>query len=147
MRVGFPTAADPDLETTVSQHFGRAPTYTVVDLEAGTLESVENDGHQFGGSRHPPEIVADLGVDVVVAGDIGRGAVTRFEQRGIEVFRGASGTIEECLDQWEADELEAVGPDDVHGHGGGGHGHDHQHGHDHEHDHHHQQGHEHQHDR
>lgn len=128
MRIGLPTGEEPDLESPVAQHFGRAPRYIAVDLDSREFESAPNQGHHFGGDRHPPETLADLGVDVVLAGDIGRGAVTRFEQRGIEVYRGATGTVSESIQQWEAGDLEQVGPEDVHGHGHGDEDH-----HDHEH--------------
>lgn len=148
MRVAIPTEDERGLDSTVDQHFGRAPVYTILDTESDAVETVENDSHHFGGSGHPPEIVADAGVEVVLAGDIGRGAVSRFEDRGIPVFRGATGTVAEAIEDWEAAALEQVGPDDVHGHGHehGDHTHDHDHSHDpgdHAHDHSHDDAHEH----
>lgn len=142
MRVAIPSEDERGVDSPVDQHFGRAPVYTIVDTDTDAVETVENDSHHFGGSGHPPEIVADAGAEVVVAGGIGRGAVTRFEDRGIPVYRGATGTVAEAIEDWEADALEQVGPEDVHGHGHdhGDHAHDHNHdhgdqAHDHGHDH------------
>jgi predicted Fe-Mo cluster-binding NifX family protein len=132
MKIGVPTAGDGGLDAAIADHFGRAPVFTIVDTASEAIETVENRGHHQGGSSPPPVTLAEAGAEAVLAGQIGRGAVTRFEDRGIEVYRGASGSVQEAIDAWEAGELERVGPEDVHGHGGG-HGHDH--GDDHDHDH------------
>lgn len=139
MKVGLPTAEQDGLDAAVAAHFGRARLFTIVDTETGTVETVENRGHHHEGSTPPPRTLAEAGAEVVLAGDIGRGAVTRFEDRGIEVYRGCSGTVRESIDEWEAGALERVGPEDVHGHGGAHHhdddGHSHDHAPEHSHDH------------
>lgn len=35
MKVGIPTMGDSGLDESVSQHFGRASTFTIVDTKAG----------------------------------------------------------------------------------------------------------------
>lgn len=128
MKIGVPTVGDGGVDAAIADHFGRAPVFTVVDTGSDAIETVENRGHHQGGSSPPPVTLAAAGAEVVLAGQIGRGAVTRFEDRGIEVYRGASGTVRDAIAAWEAGDLERVGPGDVHGHGHGEHGHDHDHG-------------------
>lgn len=138
MRVCVPSLDDGQFDADVSPHFGRAPNYTVYDTDVGTLEVHGNDGSHHGGNRSPPEIIASTGVDALVCGNLGRKAVERFEAMDIDVYRGASGTVEDAVDQLQAGELEAAVLDgeNCSGHGDGhGHDHDHDHGHGHDHGH------------
>ncbi|MFW6265662.1 MAG: NifB/NifX family molybdenum-iron cluster-binding protein [Halanaeroarchaeum sp.] len=134
MYVCIPSLGDGGLEADVSAHFGRAPTFTVYDTDAETAHVVDNRGEHHGGHRSPPDAIADTGADVLVCGNLGRKAVDRFDDHGIDVYRGAEGTVAEALERWEAGDLDEAQPGDDcghdHGHGGG-HGHGHGEGHDH----------------
>ena len=44
MKVCLPTMGLDGLNDMVAQHFGRAPTYTVVDIEANKIEIIANTG-------------------------------------------------------------------------------------------------------
>ncbi|MFT4889323.1 MAG: putative Fe-Mo cluster-binding NifX family protein [Halobacteriales archaeon] len=137
MKLCIPSTADGGLDATVSPHFGRAATYTVYDTEAGSTEVIDNDGKHHGGGRSPPEIIAETGADVVLCGNLGRKAVSRFEDLGIDAFCDASGTVRDAIEAWEADALASASAANACGGGhGDGDGHDHGHGHDHDHDHH-----------
>ncbi|APE96170.1 NifB/NifX family molybdenum-iron cluster-binding protein [Halodesulfurarchaeum formicicum] len=141
MRVALPSTNRDERSAPVATHFGRTAVFTVINTETDEIELLEHEGGHGHDSSPPPVTIANANVDVVIAGDIGRGAVSRLQDAGIEVFRGADGTVDEALTQWEAGELEAVDPGDVHGHDHGDHDHDHgdhEHGHghgDHEHGH------------
>jgi len=136
---------DGGLEARTSAHFGRAPNFSFYDPEEGTIDVVSNDGQHHGGSRSPPNIIAENGATVLVCENLGRKAVDRFQSLGVDVYCGSVSTVREAIEKWEADELEEAVPggeycghDHGEGHGhdhhGNGHGHDH-HDHDHSHDH------------
>jgi len=112
----------------VSEHFGRAPTFTVYGTDAEESWVVSNQGEHHGGSASPPNLIADTGADVLVCGNLGRKAVDRFDDLDITVYRGAEGTVETAIQRWQADEFDEAQP-------GEGCGHDHGHG-DHDHDNH-----------
>jgi len=133
MRVCVPTLDDGQFDADVSDHFGRAPNFTVYDTEVGTLEVHENDGKHHGGKESPPEIIASTGADVLVCGNLGQKAVERFDVMDIDVYRGASGTVEDAVEQFQADELDEAlpGGDNCSGDHDHNHGHDHGHEHDH----------------
>lgn len=143
MRICVPSLGDGGLDAQASEHFGRAPTFTVYDTETETADIVTNDSHHHGGQGSPPEIVAESGADVLVCGNLGGNAAEKFDAMGIDVFSGAEGTVREAVDQFEGGDLTERGPDgdcghDDHGHGNGhghncgeGHGHDCGEGHDH----------------
>ncbi|WP_181685201.1 NifB/NifX family molybdenum-iron cluster-binding protein [Halorhabdus salina] len=149
MLVCIPSLDDGSLDAPVSQHFGRAPGYTIYDTEADAAEAIDNDSDHNGGRRSPPQFIAQTGADVLLTGNLGRKAIERFDQMDIDVYCGAEGTVREAIDQFDAGALDEATPasgcsghdhDDGHGHGhgdghDGGHGHSHDHGEGHGHDH------------
>jgi predicted Fe-Mo cluster-binding NifX family protein len=146
MLVALPTSAEGTKAASISSHFGRTDGFTLFDTDSGETEFLEHSGGRGRNASPPPVTIIEADADVVIAGDIGRGAVSRLQEAGISVYRGADGTVADALDQWREDALEEVEPADVHGHDhsdedGHEHGHDHgdehghEHGHDHDHDH------------
>jgi predicted Fe-Mo cluster-binding NifX family protein len=136
MKVCVPSLDDGGLDDQMSSHFGRAPNYTLYDTTDGTVEVIANDGQHHGGRRAPPQIIAETGADALVCGNLGQKAVQRFDAMDVDVYCGADGTVEDAIEQLEADELEAALPGgdhcSGHDHGDGhGHGHDHEHSHSH----------------
>lgn len=92
MRIAIATEADR-----VAAHFGRCPSYTLVDLEDGTAANrteVANPGHAPGVI---PAFLHDHGVKVIIAGGMGQRAQGLFQQMGIDQIIGVTGTIDEVL--------------------------------------------------
>lgn len=135
MRICVPSMGDGGLDAQASEHFGRAPAFTVYDTETETVDVVSNDSHHHGGQGSPPEIVAESGADVLVCGNLGGNAAEKFNAMGIDVYAGAEGTVEEAIERFERGDLTERGPDEDCGHEDHEHGHDHDHGHHHDHDH------------
>ncbi len=126
MKLCIPSTGDGGLDAGVSAHFGRAPTFTMYDTESESVKVVENGGTHRGGSESPPVLVAREGADVLVCGNLGRKAVDRFQENGIEVYSNATGTVREAIRAWDAGRLtDATEVDDPCGHD------DHEHGHAH----------------
>ena len=92
MRIAISTDGD-----SVSPHFGRCPSFTIVDIENGNIvkkETIDNPGH------HPgflPQFLHEKGVSYIIAGGMGQRAVQLFEQQEIEVIVGISGRIEDVV--------------------------------------------------
>jgi predicted Fe-Mo cluster-binding NifX family protein len=90
----------------VSGHFGRCPSFTIVEIEENEIKSKEvisNPGH------HPgfiPEFLHERGVDCIITGGMGRNAAGFFKQYGIDTVVGISGTIEETLKKLKNGTLE-----------------------------------------
>ena len=90
----------------VSAHFGRCPSFTIVDIENGRVtnkEEIVNPGH------HPgflPQFLHDKGVSCIVAGGMGQRAVQLFAEQGIERVVGISGTINDVVDKIAGGKLE-----------------------------------------
>lgn len=138
MLVALPTSAAGGTGASISMHFGRTEGFTLFDTDTDETEFVAHTGGHGPTGSPPPVTVSEAGADVVIAGNIGRGAVSRLQEAGITVYQGAEGTVEEALAQWRDGALAEVDPSDVHGHGndhdhGQGHNHGHGDGHDHSH--------------
>jgi predicted Fe-Mo cluster-binding NifX family protein len=92
--------------TQVAFHFGRCPEYTILDIEDGKVtkrETIQTPGHQ---PNFLPGHLADMGVNTVITGGMGRRAQPLFAQHNIEVVLGAAGRpIEEVIDEVLSGEL------------------------------------------
>ncbi|MFW6003235.1 MAG: NifB/NifX family molybdenum-iron cluster-binding protein [Halanaeroarchaeum sp.] len=139
MRACVPTNDETGLDAEKSDHFGRAPFYTIVDTETGEIEIVPNESDHRGGSKLPPTFVADLDVDVVLVDNVGERGMKLFDEHGIDVYQSPDSTVDAVIDGFQAGTLDQLTLADAHSHS---HDHDHEHDHDHDHSH----GHEHEHD-
>ncbi len=98
----------------VSAHFGRCHSYTIVEIKAGeTLrrEEIPNPGHQPG---FLPEYLSEKGVNCIIAGGMGPRAQGLFALKNIETIIGVQGAIDEVIQKFLRQELEAG--DDLCGH-------------------------------
>jgi predicted Fe-Mo cluster-binding NifX family protein len=89
----------------VSGHFGRCPSFTIVEIEQNEIKSkqiTDNPGHRPG---FIPEFLHKKGVDCIVAGGMGRKAEGFFKDYGIEIVVGITGTIEETLEKLKSGAL------------------------------------------
>jgi len=98
----------------VSAHFGRCQSYTIVEIKEGQVlsrEEIPNPGHQPG---FLPEYLSEKGVDCIIAGGMGPRAQGLFAQKNIETIIGVQGPIDEIIEKFIKQELEAG--DDLCGH-------------------------------
>jgi predicted Fe-Mo cluster-binding NifX family protein len=90
----------------VSAHFGRCPSFTIVDIEQGKTTNktvVDNPGHQPGAV---PQFLHQKSVECIVCGGMGRRAADFFAQHGIQTIIGVTGTIDDVIGKLEKGALE-----------------------------------------
>ncbi|MFA5437084.1 MAG: NifB/NifX family molybdenum-iron cluster-binding protein [Candidatus Omnitrophota bacterium] len=83
----------------VSAHFGRCPSFTLVDIENGKVvkrTEVPNPGHQPGAI---PQFLHQKGANFIIAGGMGMRATSFFEEFGIQVIVGVSGKLDDVIEQ------------------------------------------------
>lgn len=97
MKICVPTMGNKGLEENIGEHFGRVPTYTIVDVENNKVKVVQNTSEHMGGVGYPPEIMTKEGVTILVCRGLGRRAITMFNETGIKVYIGASGTVKDAV--------------------------------------------------
>jgi len=94
----------------VSAHFGRCPSYTIVEIENGQIlkrEEIPNPGHQPG---FLPQYLSKMHVNCIIAGGMGPRAQSLFAQKNIETIIGVQGPIDEVIEKLINQELE-IGED------------------------------------
>ncbi len=106
MKVCVPTMGRGGMNDTVSPHFGRAPTFTIVDIETKEVEVLPNTSEHMGGVKLAPEIVAEADAQIMLCSGLGSRAVQMFRQFGIEVFVGAGGIVKDMISNWESGMLQ-----------------------------------------
>ena len=106
LKICVPTLGWNGLDDYVCEHFGRAPTFTIIDLTTNEVKVIPNTSEHMGGSRLPPELMLEYGVDVMICSSLGPRAIRMFEQFGIEVYVGASGKVREAVQAWQAGKLQ-----------------------------------------
>jgi len=93
----------------VTEHFGHCEGFTIFeakDKQITNKEFVPNPGHRPG---FLPVFLHDKGVDVIISGGMGSGAVDIFNEKGIEVVTGASGNAEAAANSYLQGKLKSTG--------------------------------------
>jgi len=85
----------------VSPHFGRCPSFTLVDIEKGKTAKrieVKNPGHSPG---YIPQFLHEKGVKQIVCGGMGARAQGFFEELRMDMIMGVEGSIDEVIEKLE----------------------------------------------
>jgi len=106
MKICIPTIGKAGLEDIVGEHFGRVPTYTIIDLDTNGIKVVPNSSYHMDGKGDPPEIMAREKVNIMICQGLGRRAINMFEGFGISVYIGASGTVKDAIYKFKQGKLQ-----------------------------------------
>lgn len=100
--------AVPTREGVVDEHFGHCDHYTIYEIEGDSLGQASRlDSPQGCGCKsNIANVLADMGVTVMLAGNIGQGAVNVLSQNGIQVIRGCRGPVFELASAYLAGKVE-----------------------------------------
>lgn len=109
IRLAIPVQDSNGLNARLSQHFGRAPYFAVVELdEAGELSNlrmVPNRSEHFGGKGKPPEILMGLKPNAVVTYGMGFRALNMFQKAKIAVLQTNHNSVKKVIDAYNKDQL------------------------------------------
>ena len=101
----------------VSPHFGRCPSFTIVEIEEDKVVSkkiIDNPGHR---PDYLPQYLNEMGASHIVAGGMGTRAKYLFEEANIEPILGVEGEVDNVIDKILDGTLE--GAENICDHGGG----------------------------
>lgn len=93
----------------VAEHFGHCENFNIFEVENSRVvksESIPNPGHRPG---FLPHYLNDLGVNVIIAGGMGRGAIDIFNEKGIEIFTGVRGLVTDAVNHYLKGLLKSTG--------------------------------------
>ena len=110
----------------IFQHFGHTRWFELYEIKGGAVAShrtldAEGSGHSALGG-----LLRANGVNLLICGGIGGGAINALAQAGITVYAGAQGSCDACVEALIAGTLAQNGEATC-----GCHGHDHDHAHEH----------------
>lgn len=89
MKLAVPTMGKAGLDSQRSGHFGHCDCFTLVRIANGAIvdvEGLDNPPHEEGGCLRPVRLLADCGVDAIVAAGMGMRPLMGFKQAGIAVY-------------------------------------------------------------
>lgn len=93
----------------VTEHFGHCLNFNVFEVEKDQIiksESILNPGHKPG---FLPNFLNDIGVNVIISGGMGGGAVEIFNEKNIEVIVGAKGKAKAAVEAYLQGSLKSTG--------------------------------------
>lgn len=93
----------------VFQHFGKTQNFKVYEVSEGSILSATVIGSDGRGHEALAEVLTENGVDVLICGGIGGGAVAALSEAGIEVVSGAEGNTDDVVEQYLAGDLSSRG--------------------------------------
>jgi predicted Fe-Mo cluster-binding NifX family protein len=95
----------------LSEHFGRAPYFIIVELEEGNVSNVQvvpNEGEHFGGFGRPADRILQLRPNAVITYGMGPRALNIFQEAGIAVLRANADTVKDVVEAYRQDKLEEL---------------------------------------
>lgn len=101
--------AIPTIGENIEDHFGQCKQYTIVKVnDEGTIISKElyDTPQGCGCKSNLAEVLAEKGVRLMIAGNMGQGAKNVLADSGIKVMCGFSGNIDNALNRHLLDGFE-----------------------------------------
>ena len=91
MKIAIPTR-----DGVVDDHFGHCDHYTIYTIEGKEILARENlpSPQGCGCKSNIASTLAEMGVEVMLAGNMGEGAKNKLSSAGIRVVRGCRGDVE-----------------------------------------------------
>lgn len=95
--------AIPENAGDVNQHFGQSRSFAIIEIDENKkvtgVETVSTVGleHQHAGIA---KFLKGQGVETVIVGGIGPGAIEGLEAQGLNILFGAAGTIKEVAETY-----------------------------------------------
>lgn len=112
MRIVIPITDERGLNSQVSEHFGRAPYFAVIDLdEEGIISDqkmMANVSEHFGGTGHPPDRILQLKPSALITYGMGPRALNIFQNARVAVLRTNANTVRDVITAYNNDELDEL---------------------------------------
>ena len=118
------SASAGSLDANVDSRLGRCPYFVVVDSETMEFIVVSNDSTSaaHGAGIQAAQTVVNMGVNVVLTGNVGPNAFNVLSATGIKIVTGASGSVKDAVEKYKSGQLKETGNPTVGGHFGMGKG-------------------------
>lgn len=109
VRIAIPVEDRNGLNARLSQHFGRAQYFTVVELDENgkvlSLETVSNKSEHLGGMGKPPQIIMTLRPNAVITYGMGFRALNMFQNANVAVLQTRKDFVKDVIEAYNRDML------------------------------------------
>lgn len=96
MKIAVPTRG-----TNVDEHFGQCENYTIFSInDKQTIDKIESlpSPQGCGCKSNIASVLRQMDVTILLAGNMGDGAVNVIQHHGIQVYRGCTGDVKEVVE-------------------------------------------------
>lgn len=116
MVIAIPALDNNGLKSRISEHFGRAPYFAIVELtdEKIDVKHIANTGEHFHGGSRAIDVVINHNASVVIAHSMGQKALDNLHQAGITVLKTIAKTVEEAVFEYKQGKLPEMTESHVH---------------------------------
>jgi predicted Fe-Mo cluster-binding NifX family protein len=112
VRIVVPVSDDRGIDAQLSQHFGRAPFFAIIDLdEEGNVigqGTIANTSEHFGGVGLPPDRILQLKPKALITYGLGPKALRVFQSAGVAVLRTEANTVRDVVTAYNNNELQEL---------------------------------------
>ena len=112
VRIVIPVLDESGLNARLSEHFGRAPYFAVIELDENgrvlNQRTVPNVSEHFGGTGRPPDRILQLEPDALITYGMGPRALNIFQSVRVAVLRANANTVREVIAAYNKDELKEL---------------------------------------
>ncbi len=123
MKIAVAATGD-NLEAQTDPRFGRCAYFVILDGDTMESEAVQNTAAAQGSGAGiaAAQLVANVGAEVVVAGNFGPNAHQALSAGGIQTYGGATGTVRQAIEAFTGGQLQPFGGPNVEAKSGMGQG-------------------------
>jgi predicted Fe-Mo cluster-binding NifX family protein len=111
-RIVVPVSEEKGIDAQLSQHFGRAPFFAIIDLdEKGQVigqGTIANTSEHFGGVGLPPDRILQLKPKALITYGLGSKALRMFQDAGVAVLRTEANNVREVVEAYNNNELQEL---------------------------------------
>lgn len=120
MKLCLPVTENNGIESTVSEHFGSAPYFMIVDTDTLECNTITNtNSNHVHGMCQPLAVLAGHKFEGIVVGGIGAGALNKLRASNINVFKTDYKNITDIVNAYKLNTLKEMTPEASCSHHGG----------------------------
>jgi predicted Fe-Mo cluster-binding NifX family protein len=112
VRIVIPVLDESGVNAKLSEHFGRAPYFAVIDLDDNgrilSQKTVANTSEHFGGTGLPPDRILQLRPNALITYGMGPRALKIFHEAKVAVLRADVNTVRDVLAAYNEDKLQEL---------------------------------------
>ena len=112
MRIVVPVVDEKGMNALLSEHFGRAPFFAVVDInekgEVVGVKTISNVSEHFRGSGQRADFILQLKPNAIITCGMGPRGLNIYQSVRVAVLRANANMVREVIAAYSKDELEEL---------------------------------------